>query len=239
MLRERVNKGGNMSYTKDILERFVNEPVKDIKKKTIEHNDCSEMLERVNNLFTVRDKFIERNSECGTLWNEICIDALAIINSAFSGFYRTATIGLRSILEMGCSSIFYYDHLIEYYMFQKENMKADKYVSVLVNEYNFFKTKYIRAFKNNIDELQTEEDSVSRSLTRLYSELSDVVHGRYEKLSNVDEFNIEYNVEQYKQFEKLFIKTVDTLLLLATLRFDIELESQDKIFRNTGVIKYE
>lgn len=228
-----------MSYTKDILERFVIEPVKGIKEKTIEQNDCSEMLERVNDLLTVRDKFIEKNAECGALWNEICIDVLAIINSAFSGFYRTATIGLRSVFEMGCSSIFYYDHLIEYYMFQKENMKADKYVSVLVNDYNFFKTKYIRAFKNNIDELQIEEDSVSKSLTRLYSELSDVVHGRYKKLSNVNEFSIEYNVEQYKQFEKLFIKTVDTLLLLSILRFDIELDSQNKIYRNTGVIKYE
>lgn len=228
-----------MSYTKDIIEKFVNEPIKGIKEKTIEQNDCSEMLERVNDLLTVRDKFIEKNADCGVLWNEICIDVLAIINSAFSGFYRTATIGLRSIFEMGCNSIFYYDHLIEYYMFQKENMKADKYVSVLVNEYNFFKTKYIRAFKNNIDELQVEEDSVSKSLTRLYSELSDVVHGRYEKLSNVNGFSIEYNVEQYKQFEKLFIKTVDTLLLLSILRFDIELDSQNKIYRDTGVIKYE
>lgn len=228
-----------MSYTKDIIEKFIVEPVNDIREKTIEQNDCSEMLERVNDLLTVRDTFIEKNAECGALWNEICIDVLAIINSAFSGFYRTATIGLRSVFEMGCNSIFYYDHLIEYYMFQKENMKADKYVSVLVNEYNFFKTKYIRAFESNIDELQTEEDSVSKSLTRLYSELSDVVHGRYEKLLKVEEFSIEYNVAQYKQFEQLFVKTIDTLLVLAVLRFGIQLENVDQIYKNTGVIKYE
>lgn len=43
---------------------------------------------------------------------------------------------------------------------------------------------------------------MSKTLTRLYSELSDVVNGRYSKLSNVQAFSIEYNVEsELKQIE--------------------------------------
>lgn len=231
--------GDTMSYTKDIFKTSINEPINEIKEKTIEQNDCSTLIERVNDLFTLRDMFIKNNVECGELWNEICIDVLAIINSAFSGFYRMATIGLRSIFEMGCNSMFYYDHPIEYHMFQCENMKADKYVSVLVSEYNFFKTKYIRAFKSNIDEEQTEEDSVAKSLISLYGELSDVVHGRYNQLFNVQTFQMEYKVEKYKRFEGLFNKTVDMLLLLGMLRFGMPFENSERIYINTGVIKHE
>lgn len=228
-----------MSYTKEIFEDFLINPVNSIKESTISQNDCSEILECINNMFTVRDKFIEENDECGSLWNEICIDVLSVVNSAFSGFYRTATIGLRSVFEMGCNSIFYYDHMIEYHMFKKENTKADRYVSVLVNEYSFFKTRYIRAFRENIEDIQKEEDSVSKFLTRLYGELSDIVHGRYNKLTNVADFHIEYNINQYKQFERLFIETVDILLVLAILRFNVTIDNQEKIYKNTGVIKYE
>lgn len=228
-----------MSYTKEIFEEFLLEPVNKIKLDTIRINDCSKILRGINNLFIVRDSFIGKNSECGALWNEICIDTLSVVNSAFSGFYRNAMIGLRSIYEMGCSSIFYYDHFIEYYMFQKENMKADKYVSSLVNDYNFFKTKYIRAFFREIDSIQSEEDSISKYLIRLYAELSDVLHGRYCKLSNIDNFGLVYNQQHYKEFEALFEKTINILLLISILRFDILLDNQDEIYRKTGVIKNE
>lgn len=231
-----------MSYTKDIFENNINKSVEEIISNTLLKNDCSILLNQVNNMMTVRDEFVEENEECGLLWNEICIDVISVINSAFSGFYRTAIIGLRSIFEMGCSSIYYHDHMIEYYLFKNENMKADKYVSSLVNEHNFFKTKYIKAFNIEFSEKQTEEDSVAKYLTKLYGELSDVVHGRYNKLTNIEKFKIEYDVNRYKQFENLFIKTTNILLVLAILRFsinDITIVDKNKIFENTGVGKYE
>ena len=88
-----------MSYTKDIFENNINKPVEEIISNTLLKNDCSILLNQVNNMMTVRDEFVEENEECGLLWNEICIDVISVINSAFSGFYRTAIIGLRSIFE--------------------------------------------------------------------------------------------------------------------------------------------
>lgn len=105
-----------------------------------------------------------------------------------------------------------------------------------------FKTKYIKAFNIEFSEKQTEEDSVAKYLTKLYGELSDVVHGRYNKLTNIEKFKIEYDVNRYKQFENLFIKTTNILLVLAILRFsinDITIVDKNKIFENTGVGKYE
>ena len=114
-----------------------------------------------------------------------------------------------------------------------------KYVLML---FLFFKTKYIKAFNIEFSEKQTEEDSVAKYLTKLYGELSDVVHGRYNKLTNIEKFKIEYDVNRYKQFENLFIKTTNILLVLAILRFsinDITIVDKNKIFENTGVGKYE
>lgn len=228
-----------MSYTKDIFNGFLFEPTNELRIETINKNNCSELLEDLNNLLKIRDLIIENDEECGELWNEICIDLLAIINSALSGFYRTAIIGLRSVFEMGCSSIFYMDHPIEFYMFQKENTKADKYVSTLVNEYSFFKTRYIKAFCSDIDEKQKEEDSFSKYLQRLYAELSDVVHGRYNKLANVDDFHIDYNVEQYKKFEELCKKTISILIIMVAIRLDKNIDNIQKYYRITGVMKDE
>lgn len=228
-----------MSYSKDIFNRFLFQPTNEIRIETVNNNNCSDLLENLNDLLKVRDLIIEKNQECGELWNEICIDLLAIINSALSGFYRTAIIGLRSVFEMGCSSIFYIDHPIEFYMFQKENSKADKYVSTLVSEYNFFKTKYIKAFYSQIEERQKDEDSIAKFLQKLYGELSDVVHGRYNKLANVGNFHIDYNIRQYKKFEELYMKTVGILIIMVTLRLDICVEDMGKYYRITGVMKNE
>ena len=75
-----------MSYTKDIFENNINKPVEEIISNTLLKNDCSILLNQVNNMMTVRDEFVEENEECGLLWNEICIDVISVINSAFRGF---------------------------------------------------------------------------------------------------------------------------------------------------------
>ena len=116
------------------------------------------------------------------------------------------------------------------------------------HEIDLVKSRYqeIINLSNSINiefsEKQTEEDSVAKYLTKLYGELSDVVHGRYNKLTNIEKFKIEYDVNRYKQFENLFIKTTNILLVLAILRFsinDITIVDKNKIFENTGVGKYE
>lgn len=54
-----------MSYTKDIFENNINKPVEEIISNTLLKNDCSILLNQVNNMMTVRDEFVEENEECG------------------------------------------------------------------------------------------------------------------------------------------------------------------------------
>ncbi|MBD5527684.1 MAG: hypothetical protein HDR02_04625 [Lachnospiraceae bacterium] len=228
-----------MAYTKEIINNFLFTPVSKIQQETVSNNDCAELIEELNTFLILRDAIIQENKHIGELWNEICIDLLSIINSAYSGFYRTAIIGLRSVFEMGCSSLFYLDHPIEFYLFQKENNKADKYVSILVNDYSFYKTKYIKAFDEKIEEKQKEEDAISKYLQRLYGELSDVVHGRYNRLANTNDFHICYDIEQYKKFEDLYVKTISIMIIMVTLRLNVGVDDIQKYYKNTGVIKNE
>ena len=228
-----------MAYTKEIINNFLFTPVNEIQKKTVTNNNCAELLEELNVFLMLRDTIIQKSNPIGELWNEMCIDLLSIINSAFSGFYRTAIIGLRSVFEMGCSSLFYLDHPIEFYLFQKEDYKADKYVSTLVSDYSFYKTKYIRAFDEGFELMQKEEDSIAKYLQKLYGELSDVVHGRYNKLANTNDFHIYYDTVKYKKFENLYKKTISILVIMVKLRLNIDMENIQKYYRITGVTRDE
>ena len=76
-------------------------------------------------------------------------------------------------------------------------------------------------------------------MQKLYAELSDVVHGRYSKLANVENFHINYNIRQYKKFEELYMKTIGILIIMVALRLDICIEDIEKYYKITGVMKDE
>lgn len=65
-----------------------------------------------------------------------------------------------------------------------------------------FAKNHIRAFNKEFEQIHNEEDCISKQLIKLYGKLSDVVHGRYNKLTNVEIFQIEYNIGKHKQTMK-------------------------------------
>ncbi|MFB0831675.1 hypothetical protein ACEU2D_18985 [Brevibacillus laterosporus] len=218
-----------MSYTKITFREDLLHPVNAIQKETINKNDFTPILEHLNVMIDIKDNMGKNDSEIGVLWNEVVFDLLASIHSASSGFYRSAIVTLRSILEIGVSSFFYYDHKIEFLIFQNTNAKADKYVSTLINNYDFFKTKYIKCFYDDIDKVEKSTDSVSSFLTKKYGELSDVVHGRYNSLIKINDLNIKYSQIEFKRYESLLLSTLSILAVLYVLRF--------ADFSNTGIIR--
>lgn len=132
-----------MSYTKAMYEDLILESVNKITKKSLEDNDYTLILNKIDVTLDMLEGISLEDPKIGILWNELASDVLASLNSATTGFYRQAILSLRSVLELGCNSLLYLDHKIEYEMFIKFNAKADKYVSTLVNDYSFFTTKYI------------------------------------------------------------------------------------------------
>src|SRR5690606_18992345 len=104
----------------------------------------TDVLSLINSTLYIQEKIIINNEELKPLLNEIVSDVISVITTAMQGHYRLAGSGLRNILEISCSTIFYKDHPIEYKLYKDFDFKADKYVSTLINEYHFFKTNYIK-----------------------------------------------------------------------------------------------
>lgn len=208
-----------MSYTKSMYKQQILEPVIKITQKSLDDNDFNPIFEKIDITIDLLDKITSKDIHVGILWNELASDVISSIYSATSGFYRQAILSLRSVLEIGSSSLFYYDHKIEYEMFIEFNTKADKYVSTLVNDYAFFTTKYTYTFFKEIENIQSSTDSVSNYLKITYGELSDIVHGRFNTLTKKQGLHIKYEKGQFKYYEKLLEKVISILCTMYVLRF--------------------
>lgn len=208
-----------MSFTKQTLEHFLSS-INKIFNETLKDNDLTNILEYLNCLIEIQERFTINDTELDFYWNEIVSDVISLINCGISGQYRLAISGLRNTLELACSAFFYLDHKIELKLYVNEDFKADKYVSSIVSEYHFFKTNYIKTFNSDITTLQTKDDSVSSYLNLTYGKLCDVVHGRYKSLTKSDKLKIEYSKDQFKKFEKMYICTLSAIATMYVLRFN-------------------
>lgn len=208
-----------MSYTKTTFESMISKPVQSIQVKTLGQIDFTDILKYLNATIYMSERIAVKDRLVGELWNEIIYDLLASIHSASCGFYRSAIVVLRSILELGCNSFFYLDHQVEYHIFRNTNSKADKYVSVLINDYDFFKTAYIESFFPDIVSHQSRQDSVSEYLRRIYAALSDVVHGRHDSLIKTNGLEVKYEIEFFKRYQKLLFETLSIMAVMYMLRF--------------------
>jgi len=208
-----------MSFTKKTINQII-DAVSKIQKETIEDNDLTEILNALNVIIAVGENISKKDQAIEFYWNEIISEYISVVYSSISGNTRLGIAGLRNILELVCHSFFYVDHKIELSLFVNENIKADKYVSTLVNEYMFFTTKYIKTFYLNIDNIQRTDDSVSNYLKELYSSLCDVVHGRYKTLTKTNHLKIEYSKEYFKKFEGLFLRVSSIISIMYILRFN-------------------
>ncbi|MBY0086541.1 hypothetical protein [Brevibacillus brevis] len=227
-----------MSYTKATFISGFIEPVVSIQKQTINDNDFNKILSSLNALMTIHENITKGNEQVAELWNEIISDTISSVHSASSGFYRLAILALRSVLELACSALYFFDHEIEYRLFQQHDLKADKYVSTLVNEHLFFTTKYIKTFYETIDSEETSENSVSTFLKKIYAELSDVVHGRYKTLTKVNGLEIKYNKQLFKFYEEKFLRTLSIVTVMYILRFNDKKDKEIIELANfSGVIR--
>ncbi|MFF5994426.1 hypothetical protein AAGS61_06675 [Lysinibacillus sp. KU-BSD001] len=208
-----------MSYTKKVFEDNIIKNVQQIVSTTVERNNIMPLVDIIDSTFEILEGIKKFDLEIGEFWNEITSDIIASINSATSGFYRQGIITLRSVLELGCMSLFYYDHRVEFHLFKEHDAIADKYVSKLIREYNFFTTKYINAFCKNIREIENKEDSVSNYLGTTYKKLSDIVHGRYKTLTKKETLKIEYSQEYFSDFIKHLNSVLSILATMYILRF--------------------
>lgn len=215
-----------MAFTKKQIKENIIEPVQKIQDKSISDNNLTDMMKCLNVCITISEEFKDKDEEISKIWNEIVNDTISVIYSCVSGFYHSSNIGLRTILELACSSFYFYDHKIEYYLFQNHNHQANKYVSTLVNEYHFYKSDYIRSFYKDIDSIEKEEDIIANKLKSIYSNLCDVVHGRYKTLTKTEGLNIDYNKADLKVVEKNFYDVISIIAVMFILRFNYKKDNE-------------
>ena len=226
-----------MSFTKKIYEDNIINNVEKINKTTTDDIDITPLLDLIDATLDVLEKISIFDNEISEFWNEISSDVIASVYSATSGFYRQAIITLRNILEIGCLSFFYLDHKIEYHLFKSHDAKADKYVSVLIREFNFFTTNYIHAFYLDIKSKQSSVNSISNYLSSLYKQLSDIVHGRYKTLTKKSKLLISYDRESFHFFIDKFKSVIGILVAMYILRYnDKENMKLIEIANSTGAV---
>jgi hypothetical protein len=226
-----------MSFTKTAFQEGIFAPVSQIQKNTLHDNDLTEVMNCLNALIYIGDVIKMEDPDTIKFWNEIISDAISVIFASTSGFYRLSTSGLRSILETACHAFYFYDHKIELLLFINEDFQPDT-VTNLINDKNFFTTKYIKTFNPNIILRQFTENSMSAHLKKTYFSLCDVVHGRYKALTKEEELEIGYDKEQYKKFETLYFHTIGAIVIMYHLRFKDKAKelNLDFLIRITGNI---
>ncbi|MEX1376514.1 MAG: hypothetical protein AB1Z23_03460 [Eubacteriales bacterium] len=208
-----------MSYQKIAIEDLFSN-LSSIKKSTLDESNLTDLLEYYDLFFEIRNFVNSKDESVGKLWNEIIIELTNVITSLIFGFYRSSLVVLRGVLELSCSSFFYYDHKIEYFIFENHDKSADTYVSALTKNYSFYKTEYIESFYKNIQNEETETNSVSAKLNEIYSKLCDNVHGRYSHLSKIDDFSLKYIPKDCNSSINFITNTLSIISVLFVLRFN-------------------
>ncbi|MBC1737067.1 hypothetical protein [Listeria seeligeri] len=211
-----------MSYTKKIYEDQIESNISRINSITLEKNDISELLDYLEIFIEIQKKFEEedfKENDLNLLLNDVLVDIIACIHLINSGFYRQSMVSLRGVMELGCRVLYYYDHRIEYRFLISENVEATKYVSRLVNDENFFKTKYIKYFYEEIENIENSKDSISTKLSYFYSKLSDEVHGRFKTLRNANSLAIDYSKSYFMSSKSTFCEILNLLAVMYYLRF--------------------
>ena len=228
-----------MSFTKITINQIADAQNR-ILKQSLEKNDLTDFLNLINSTIYIQEKIIAKDSDLTPLMNEIVSDLISVITTSLQGYYRLGSSGLRNILELSCSAIFYYDHKIEFKLYRDFDFKNDKYVSTLVNEHHFFKSNYIKTFYPNIISLEKETDSCSNYINKTYAKLCDVVHGRYLTLTQTENLKIVYDQAKFSKFKTILEYTLGAFYLMYSLRFnDFSNSDITKIIHKTNTLKNE
>ena len=226
-----------MSYTKSTILALIKKN-NTIQSETLNDNDLTDILEALEVIMEIGERFSIHDSEIGFYWNEIISEFISVIHSSISGYNRLALSGLRNIMELACHSFYFHDHKIELNIAKNENAKANKYVSALVKDDSFFMTSYIKAFNNTSVDLELKKDSISLFLTQEYSKLCDVVHGRNKTLFKKESLQISYNKGEFKKFEKHYLNIIDVIAVMYVLRFNDKSSPEiNKLVSRTKLLK--
>jgi hypothetical protein len=181
-----------MSFEKLEIEKIF-KYISEIKDETLTKVIVSDELEIIDLLIHLSSEFSKENEGLSHYFDEINSDMVAILLNAITGNYRLSICGLRGVLELLCHAFYYDDHMVEYRMFDTENEQATRYVTTLINEQDFFKSKYIKALQSSSKYKEIKANIFSDYMKKEYKELCNYVHGRGDSFMKKETDRIEFN----------------------------------------------
>lgn len=207
-----------MSFTKRQVEKLF-QYAAEIKDETLENVDSSSELEAFNLVLNIAEEFRKKHTDLGYYFDEIQSDMLSILQSGLTGNYRLAIGGLRGVLELICHVFYYCDHPLERKIFIDNDECATRYVSSLVQNESFFKTKYIKAFNANSKFEEVKTDAFAHLLVNEYKNLCDHVHGRTRSLTKIESQHISFDIKLYAALSKYYQNIVSILAMMFEFKF--------------------
>ncbi|WP_366923615.1 hypothetical protein MFMK1_000521 [Metallumcola ferriviriculae] len=167
---------------------------------------------------------------------EIGYDLLSSIYISTNGMYRNAYISLRSAVELGISFFYFTDH--NYHFLQWKRNVFDMTWSRLVDvDKGVLSNKYLSLFNEAFNtELFIE------TVKEIYRNCSEYVHGKYEYMHSIGTQRITYDKAKFMQWSTIFLRTVELLLILLSVRFTEKIndlnqdhkETMNEIYKNLG-----
>jgi len=142
---------------------------------------------------------------------------------AYGGYYNSALVLLRSVIELGCYIIYFKDHPVEY-SWWKEKKDIGYSFNELIENYLFrldFFDKFTITKRDG-----KKENILKNAIKTTYSDISLVIHGRWKSDKNI--LLLDYDEEQFQHWYYDFLKTMDIFNILILVGYWDKFEKEGR-----------
>ena len=223
------------------VDQLLLKTAEELHQNTIVHiKECSEEISAMIGKLNILDSFISKviyDVDAKVILEEVSYDLLSSIYISSKGMYRTGYISIRSAIELGISFFYFLDHNYDFLKWRKNEF--DISWSKLQNLDNGVITQdYLCLFDESF-----EYEKFIEEIKIIYRECSEYVHGKYEYMHSVRFGKISFDIEKFKEWSKIFIKSIDIILIMLSIRFKDrlteigynDLESIGEVFKDMGL----
>jgi hypothetical protein len=201
----------------------------DLSKNIRTHaGECKDLISVMISRLNLLDYWTEvllKETTTVVILKEVSYDLLSSIYISTNGMYRNAYISLRSAIELGVSFFYFTDHNYDFL-----DWKRNKFDMTWTRLNDYDKGVLSKRYLNLFNEQFNSEEFID-TVKEVYRECSEYVHGKYEYMHSLKSAKIIFDKETFMSWGSMFIKVIDIILILLSVRFKdrLKLIEQDYI----------
>lgn len=143
---------------------------------------------------------------------------------AYGGYYNSALLLLRSVIELGCYIIYFKDHKVEYSWWKEKKDIGYKSFNELIENYLFRLDSFDKFTITKND--GKKENILKNAIKTTYTDISLVIHGRWKSDKNT--LLLDYDEEQFQHWYHDFLKTIDIFNILILVGYWDKFENEGR-----------